>query len=162
MPEAGRTLSREELAWAAGFFDGEGCTYAMKRSDAYTRVALDVGQVNKDTLERFRAAVGGLGSVVGPYSHRARPQSKPIYQYRASSFEDVQAVLAMLWAWLGPHKREQALTAMAKATPYRSVACKRGHVFARDGVMMLKDGRKQCLPCHRDRGRGWAASARGV
>ncbi len=54
-----------ELAWAGGFFDGEGstcCTYSNGKP--YTRISLSIGQKNEEgnriasTLLRFQQAVG--------------------------------------------------------------------------------------------------------
>lgn len=56
-----------ELAWAAGFFDGEGCTYLSHGGAGgrkrYPR--LSIGQNHREPLDRFAAAVGG-GNVCGP------------------------------------------------------------------------------------------------
>jgi len=108
--------NREALAWAAGLFDGEGGTYGGKGNG----VTMRVGQVddNREVLERFHAAVGGIGRIRGPYPMgTGRPQS----EWRITSWPQVQAVVAMLWPWLGTEKREQA-----KAVLARCVAPKRG------------------------------------
>lgn len=61
------TLTRErlikiiELAWAAGFFDGEG--YIGCKADGSVRLSID--QIHKTPLERFQKAVE-LGSIIGP------------------------------------------------------------------------------------------------
>ena len=56
---------REEIAWAAGFFDGEGCFSYIQKA---RYVCLRIGQSELEPLERFREAVG-LGKIYGPYSH---------------------------------------------------------------------------------------------
>ena len=98
-------LSREDLAWAAGFFDGEGC---FSFSEAGHYICVSIGQTDREPLDRFRIAVGGLGKVLGPYE-LARPgrlSKKPQYVYRANRFEHVQAIAAMLWFKLGTPKEE--------------------------------------------------------
>ncbi len=57
-----------ELAWAAGFFDGEGCVHVHRRDQI---VQLQVGQTEETTLQRFAKAVG-LGNVTGPYDPKRR------------------------------------------------------------------------------------------
>jgi hypothetical protein len=76
-----------KIAWAAGFFDGEGhiswgspgpgsktfkCGYGTPR--------LMVGQTHKEPLSRFLDAVGG-GNITGPYSRG--PTRRPMWSYQA-------------------------------------------------------------------------------
>lgn len=105
-------INREELAWAAGFFDGEGHTKVMHPVRRYgnkptTRLQLSIAQVSKETLEKFKSAVGSLGKIYGPYGPYKQNQ-KPYYQYTTTTYEEAQAVIAMLWHWLGSIKRNQA------------------------------------------------------
>ncbi len=94
---------REELAWAAGFVDGEGCFYSAS-SKRYPR--LSISQNDKEVLERFQESVG-LGKIYGPYPPR------PDFEYRLNGLEKVQAVIAMLWPWLSGKKKEQAKKILA-------------------------------------------------
>ena len=62
-----------ELAWAAGFFDGEGCVRwrtcketRNNRTREYGSFSLQIAQVHREPLDRFAAAVGA-GKVYGPY-----------------------------------------------------------------------------------------------
>jgi hypothetical protein len=66
--ETGPPASPLLLAWAAGFFDGEGCicAFSTKRSDNQRedfRLHVMVVQNHPETLERFRRAVGVACSV---------------------------------------------------------------------------------------------------
>jgi len=115
-------VNLEQLAWAAGLFDGEGSAIASKRADrpGYLRLEATVPQCGHDglpeVLVRFRAAVAGVGTVTGP-------DSNDMYVWRASGFQDAQAVIALLWQHLGEVKRGQAATAMrAVAQQYTSGA----------------------------------------
>lgn len=95
-------MNREELAWAAGLFDGEG--HSSPRYGAtriYQRV--DVGQKNREVLDRFAAAVG-VGKVSGPH---VNAKGHIMYRYAAYGFEKTQAIAAMLWSWLSRVKKEQ-------------------------------------------------------
>lgn len=59
--------AQTELAWAAGFFEGEGCISILRRHDlAQPRLRLEVGQKRPDVLERWRSAVGTHRPVNGP------------------------------------------------------------------------------------------------
>jgi hypothetical protein len=101
---ASAALSREQLAWAAGFFDGEGC---FCYSEAGRYICISIGQTDRELLDRFRGAVGGLGKILCPYEHRGpgRYSRKPQFVYRLNRFEHVQAVVALLWFMLGSQKR---------------------------------------------------------
>jgi hypothetical protein len=91
----------EELAWAAGFFDGEGCT----STDKWDRIRITIGQKDRRVLGRFAAAVGA-GKVYGPYR---RPGEFFFYVVnRAESPE----VIRKLWPFLSDLKREQARKAL--------------------------------------------------
>src|SRR5437773_1884658 len=100
---------REELAWAAGFFDGEGWVGTGLRSGRrYPRLA--VGQTNRFVLDQFLTTVR-VGHIHGPYAYSGR--KTPIYYYETNGCHHVRAVIAMLWTWLSPAKREQALRTFA-------------------------------------------------
>ena len=93
-----------ELAWAAGFFDGEGSIQLRK-----TGLQLYVGQTDPRPLERFAAAVG-VGKVNGPYGPYARngtPNTwKPMYAWQVGG-RKAEAVFALLQPFLSEPKREQ-------------------------------------------------------
>jgi hypothetical protein len=84
-----------ERAWAAGFFDGEGCTTITGN---YLRV--EVKQVDLRGLARFHAAVHGLGTIIGE-----KPNIHRWYAYSLTALEAMQC----LWPFLGDAKREQFL-----------------------------------------------------
>ena len=88
-----------EIAWAAGFFDGEGNTCVQRgRSGPY--LAVNLSQNDRRTLERFISAVGA-GKVYGPYPGRPR-----IHHWRIVGSK-AENVLALLWPHLSDAKREQ-------------------------------------------------------
>jgi hypothetical protein len=106
-----------ELAWAAGFFDGEGNIRAKPNNQharIYYHPVIFIPQIDPQVLERFRHAVG-RGKVSGPYDRtRYAPNRQPQWYYEVYSFDQVQAVMAMLWKWLSPVKREQARVVFMK------------------------------------------------
>src|SRR5213593_179378 len=104
-------LDQAELAWAAGFFDGEGSTIARKNTlrPGYRRLEVQVPQSGPGgvpaVLGRFQNAVLGMGRMT------AR-RKDGTFAWRAMLFEEAQATIALLWPFLGPIKRAQALRAM--------------------------------------------------
>jgi hypothetical protein len=103
--------NREERAWAAGFFDGEGHVATQINGNGHGSIHLVVPQAGSPALpERFKAAVGGVGVVQGPYQPEGNRQKR--WQYQASSLDDVLGVVHCLWPWLGEVKRKQATEAL--------------------------------------------------
>lgn len=104
-------INREELAWAAGFIDGEGSfilhkTHGKKGKREYGRPRLDVSQVDRRVLDKLRGILQ-FGKVYGPY----RPQKKnhnDFYLFSVRGLEEVQFILGAVWQWLSSVKQEQA------------------------------------------------------
>jgi len=106
--------NREELAWAAGFFDGEGSVhiaYSCKRKDGsfrhYPQVSLgQSGVLAPEVLNRFQRAIGMIGKLYGPFKP-AKNQKQVRFLLEFSGFAKTQAIMAMLWSWLGTVKRNK-------------------------------------------------------
>lgn len=112
-----------ELAWAAGFFDGEGtiCLHTAKWNGVkgevtYPCLKVSVCQSGSFALElltRFQNAVG-VGRIYGP---RVYKNNLPRWDWNACGFEESQNAIVALWKYLGPYKRDQAkktLTTISK------------------------------------------------
>lgn len=113
-------MSREELAWAAGFVDGEGhfgfSFVSHKASNSQQKIiGLSVNQTDVRALQRLREVLK-LGRINGPYKYKST--HSPIWVYHIGSFEEVQSAICKLWPWLGPVKREQAKDVLLRATAY--------------------------------------------
>jgi hypothetical protein len=97
-------LDREELAWAAGFFDGEGNVSLHTQRKA---AQLNISQCERSILDRFKNAVGGLGAVYGPYTRQLGDRSVTLWKYNCYGHERTQAIFALLSHRLGTTKRAQ-------------------------------------------------------
>ena len=96
-----------ELAWAAGFFDGEGSTskaYATNDKTKYTKTRLSVPQKYPECLHRFQNALGGLGCIY----HR---RCDGMHFLSIQNLKGVDTALNLLWPYLSSIKREQATKA---------------------------------------------------
>lgn len=118
-------MNREELAWAAGFVDGEGYTgfHICQKSRPtdqrqYGAISLTVSQCHKEPLERLQKALG-VGKLWGPYKKK-KENHRDSYSFSVTGFEKTQAAIAMLWTWLGPIKREQASNAIKGYTAFNN------------------------------------------
>ena len=145
---------REELAWCAGFFDGEGHIGTgigrIKGKWTARPLRLNVSQTDRFVLDRFRDAVG-IGRVTGPYLNtKRRPNEAPVFYFQVARFESVQAVVALLWTWLSPVKREQAQAALLamRARPTHKGTCRRGHPRTPENTYWLPGGKwRGCRLC---------------
>ena len=141
------TTEREELAWAAGFFDGEGnvcCTSNGPRNRL--KVAVQVNQTHKEVLTRFQNVVG-VGAVYGPRP-RKQANCNDVYQFHCSSFENVQQVIVRLWPWLSSVKRKQAHDAMQRVLVwFNRTECYDGHDLTGDNAFIVRNGGKRCRKC---------------
>jgi hypothetical protein len=124
-------LNREELAWAAGFYDGEGCTSVCDLNSTRLtpkgkpkdkpRLRMSIAQsYSPETLERFQRAVLGLGSIRGPWVPKSVWTVGEKWEWTARRAHEVIGVVGLLWPFLCTPKREQIVKAMTTCKPYLS------------------------------------------
>ena len=147
----------EELAWAAGFFDGEGWIGAYRQNkQRRVHVTLGVGQKDRALLERFRHATGGYGTI---YAERGG-----MYRHSFHRSAVIQGIVSELWPWLGHVKRYQALAALRQwwdnprpIPPSQVIAqhnlkllthCRNGHERTPENTFSTT-GRRRCRVCMR-------------
>lgn len=110
-------INREELAWAAGFYDGEGHISHTTRTTPkdYIKIAVaQSGEVCPPVLLKFQKIVG-MGHIFGPYTRKTKGLTKKsFWTWQIADFEHCQAVIAMLWLQLSDYKKEQARIALGK------------------------------------------------
>src|SRR5712692_3138381 len=103
-------MDRHELAWAAGFFDGEGWANRVDRG-----VQARINQADPDgvpeVLLKFQRIVG-VGRIGGPAVETSKVD---IYHWIASSRPDVTRVAELIGPWLGPVKRVEFERALGLA-----------------------------------------------
>ncbi len=125
-----KVIDTHELAWAAGFFDGEGSTSLHGSGRRVRQPRLSVPQAEPFTLDRFRRAVFCIGRIGQP---RSRPSGSIEYCWHTTRWTEAHAVIALLWRWLGPVKRDQAVRvfrvhrAGLDAYQASSYVCRNGH-----------------------------------
>jgi hypothetical protein len=166
----------EELAWAGGFFDGEGSTYLEKHRthNGYFVPRVHVTQSSAAgiaaELLRLKTTIGNLGTISGV--HPGKGRSRPYRRWRVFTPAGVQMALHLLWPFIGDVKRRQARVVLqvinsqpdlARGNPAFGVAgaryCLNGHDKWNARVRPFKGrGRndedpnlhlRQCLECLR-------------
>lgn len=99
-------MSDIELAWAAGFMDGEG-TFGWQRQLGRKPIPyVQATQVDRRPLDRLHLVLG-IGKVYGPYVPK-RANEQPYFYFRATGVERTLSIAELLRPWLSPPKREQA------------------------------------------------------
>lgn len=96
----------EQLAWAAGFFDGEGCFTASpgqaNRQGVQRRyLKLQVAQKNPELLYKFKD-IFGYGEV---YRYVRKSNGEPMHTYALGNVERVVGAASELWPYLGEQKK---------------------------------------------------------
>lgn len=145
---------RDDICWAAGLFEGEGCI-ALRKGKAGGVLILRM--TDQDIVERF-ARIAGCGRIHGPLA-TAKPHHKPNYEWRCSKWEDVTRFLSEMLPLLGQRRSAKAAELFARPIGmYRrelQERCKRGHPLAGPDadVYVHVGGRvsRQCRPCNRVR-----------
>jgi hypothetical protein len=110
-----RNLLREKLAFAAGLFEGEGCFYSPKNK--YAEAILQMTDL--ESIIRFSDIVG-FGKIND--GRKPLPSGKISYEWRVRGFEPVQALVAMLWPWLGARRKAKAIEVLGASKNVKKVA----------------------------------------
>lgn len=96
-------MNKENLAWAAGFFDGEGCTSIKKKKSQinFRAVVISMSQKDERVLNKWYK-IFHFG-----YYDDVQTKYGPMWRWNTTTFEQAQYVMCLLWPWLGEVKKEQ-------------------------------------------------------
>lgn len=150
--------NREDLAWVAGFWDGEGCVGITNTASIKSHPVFAVSQAGDEAaaiLQRILDIVQVRGSVGGPYTAKDRPTWTPQHQLRIWGFEGVQAILAMCWPWLTETKKAQAIRAIRAFHETHPPSeprthCKNGHEWREPNIAYsVTSNSWRCRVCRR-------------
>lgn len=119
------SANKEDLAWAAGFLEGEG-SFCYKRplwarhggkptrsNCGFGRLEVSAAQKEREPLEKL-LSIFPFGKIYGPYNHK-NGRSKPHYRLSYHKTDQAQTIMAAVWPWLSSRRKEQitkALTSM--------------------------------------------------
>lgn len=133
-----------DIAWAAGFLEGEGC-FALSR----TTCTVTAAQVQREPLERLQKMFGG-----SIYSCSARPGRQPYFTWTLYG-PNAAGLMMTLWTLMSPRRRGQIEKALAvwRDAPLTAAArvalkneCKRGHNLA-EHAFKNNLGHRVCRLC---------------
>lgn len=118
--------NREDLAWAAGLFEGEGCVsryITTKRSREYKYWHVRLGLTDPDVLRRFRDVIG-FGRI---YRQKTQKGCKPAEQWTCYVQNEVYAVLAALYQFMGERRRTKMWEALVDIASRPPIQLKKSH-----------------------------------
>lgn len=142
-------MNTNEYAWAAGFWDGEGCVSLSYRGKfQYPRSVLQVAQVHREPLERFRDTLG-FGNILGPYPHRY-PNSQDYYVWRCEGNTHLVRFKELLYDYLCSIKQRQMDAALEARRVFETTSTCPVHTEER----LIPGGKGyRCLTCQQEMGR---------
>jgi hypothetical protein len=150
------TPTSEEIAWAAGLFEGEGHLSQMRhrrRKDGATTVSLLAGLVStdQDVVARFHAIVG-VGNVT--IRQPSNPRAKRQWIWQAAAVDDVRRVVRLFAPWLCTRRAARVAEVLAAydASPAQRISkthCPHGHEFTEDNTLRDAGGYRRCRECNR-------------
>lgn len=88
-------MNLTDLAWAAGLFEGEGTA---------GRRCVQVGMTDLEPVEKLLGVLG-VGRIY--FRRTQNPKWADVWTWQTTTFEEHQAVAAMLWPWLCSRRRGQ-------------------------------------------------------
>ena len=103
VPHATRTPTREDLYWAAGFLEGEGCFGSkITANPQHASIAAQASQVNREPLEWLQEIFGGS---IRSYPS-GRPRQSPHYTWRVCGAR-ARGVVFTLFSLLSKKRQTQ-------------------------------------------------------
>ena len=95
-------MTKSEIAWATGLFEGEGCFYFSGGSRQRLANA-GLAMTDEDVVIKFGNVVG-FGNISGPTK---RGSNKPVWLWNAAAFEYFQQLVCYFWSYLGIRRKNK-------------------------------------------------------
>lgn len=107
---------REEVIWATGLFEGEGC-FSLHSKGPHSKALYPSAQVtstDRDVIERFGKCFpfGRVRQVKRSASYKSHWKDRWIWA--SYTFEGTQATIAAMWAHLGERRQARAVEVLQK------------------------------------------------
>ena len=134
-------ISLNDLEWAAGFLDGEGCVQFSK----HKHLNLTAAQVEKEPVDRL---IGLFGGAVYSYPPK-RPNENLAHRWHAVHAR-AAGIMMTLYPLLSPKRQEAIRLALDKwkqiiPQEYRT-HCPKGHELSGDNLYVSR-GKRYCHEC---------------
>ena len=118
-------MNRDDVLWAAGFIEGEGCLVRQittKRSIAYDYWVLTVSNTDLDVLEKLRDIFPAGRLYFQRRIKGNKPHWKPTWQWRLCRQPELYAALAAIYPFMGARRSarvKEAMILMGARGPWR-------------------------------------------
>ncbi len=155
-------ISVIDIAWAAGFLEGEGsfgCYGIRTRKTPNIRVA--ASQVQAEPLERLKHLFGG-----SIHHLRAHKEGQSDYFQWAISSSRAMGVMMTLFRLMSPRRQTQIRAALTMWMDYPSrprqnrATCRSGHhLWTAENIIGFGTNKRTCRPCTRERERHYGRQA---
>ena len=100
-------MTESEVAWIAGFLEGEGSFCVDTKSNGYSYSRITAASTDKDVLEKLKNLAGGE-----VYSKKIyADHHKPCWYWSLNTRSDVSRLCGLLHPYLGKRRQVQAETA---------------------------------------------------
>lgn len=112
-------MTEAEVAWAAGFYEGEGCVTLITHRQKYSYLRIKLPQVNREPLERLVDLFG-----CGWISKKTMPARKgdgirsDCHEWTVQG-SHAERIIDVLYPWLSQKRRGQIDNARARLTVKR-------------------------------------------
>ncbi len=150
-----------DLAWAAGFYDGEGSVSVtgstLQYKEGRTSICISVGQVNREPLDKL-TDIFGIGEIYGPYARGGT--SQPIYLYKVYGYVNVQYVIAQMWSYISSAKKAQVRKAFTQFDFNRRKPRIAHCVVDKHDIKITPRGYRKCRTCRNTKERNKRAESR--
>ena len=139
--------NREELIWAAGLFEGEGC---ITRAGGYSW-AMKLRMTDEDVVRKFYDIIK-LGYVGGPYK-KLNPDHKDYWEWQTAKANEVYALCAAFWPFMGQRRQAKMTEALLDIPPLKRIlspTCKQGHLYTNENTITYNNGHsisRRCRKC---------------
>jgi len=138
-------VSVKDICWAAGFLEGEGCFSLNGR-----RVRIDVGQVQKEPLDRLKGLFGG--SICYKAKH-SKPDWSPSWHWSLGGPKGVGLMMS-IYGLMSPVRKGKIFDLLKywrsrPCSPRYRTHCKNGHRFTATNTYRSKRGERVCKVCRR-------------
>lgn len=138
--------TRENLAWLAGLFEGEGNVSVREQSHKgrapVPQYLIGLSSTDEDVIRRA-ITIAGVGRLYGPYA----TGFKPIWHWKIGVRHHAMAFLFAIFPWLGSRRKGAVRRAahMYRPSTWISGACQLGHM---DWYTNPKTSVRRCRVCY--------------
>lgn len=110
--------SREDVAWAAGVFEGEGFVGTYDYRSHRPSWMMSVEMTDEDVVRKLHRVIG-LGKVYGPIERKngAGAGWLPTWKWQLARRDQIYAVCAALFPFMGKRRRARMAQAIQELPP---------------------------------------------